>query len=497
MPFTEVLIRSKERGHMFNLCYTSRLYFFTCRDYLRVICHLLRNTLALNALELRAALALASVYVLRMMGLFMVMPVLAVAAMDYPDYSPLLVGLAVGGYGLTQAALQIPMGMMSDKWGRKPVILLGLTVFAIGSFVAANADNMIMMIVGRILQGAGAIAGAIMALATDVSRESQRAKVLAIIGIAIGFSFYLAVILGPLIANNYGLGGVFAITGGLALLCMPLVKWVVPDGEPLSSGDTLPQKGQLKQLMLSPQLWRLNVSVMVLHMLITLLFVQLPLTLLHFDMTLESHWSVYLPVLGISIVGLILMMGAARGRTPKSLLYTAIVLMGSAFLALSLEAQNWWMVTTAVVLFFTGFNYLEANFPALVSSIAPAGKKGTAMGIYASFQFFGAFLGGVISGFVTDIWTPDIAYAVGAISTIIWFFVINGLKEVSRVKRVMMQSSLNVIAMEGAHQQDLERQLGVVPGVLEVTMNGDNGAVYLKVDSDFDAVKAREVLNAF
>ncbi|MBS09945.1 MAG: MFS transporter, partial [Alteromonas sp.] len=159
----------------------------------------------MNALELRAALALASVYVLRMMGLFMVMPVLAVAAMDYPDYSPLLVGLAVGGYGLTQAALQIPMGMMSDKWGRKPVILLGLAVFALGSFVAANADSMAMMIVGRILQGAGAIAGAIMALATDVSRESQRAKVLAIIGIAIGFSFYLSVILGPLIANSYGL----------------------------------------------------------------------------------------------------------------------------------------------------------------------------------------------------------------------------------------------------------------------------------------------------
>ncbi|WP_338519789.1 MFS transporter [Alteromonas gracilis] len=451
----------------------------------------------MNALELRAALALASVYVLRMMGLFMVMPVLAVAAMNYPDYSPLLVGLAVGGYGLTQAALQIPMGMMSDKWGRKPVILLGLSVFAVGSFVAAYADSMMMMIVGRILQGAGAIAGAIMALATDVSRESQRAKVLAIIGIAIGFSFYLAVILGPLIANSYGLAGVFAITGILALLCMPLVKWVVPNGEPLSSGDTLPQKDQLKQLLLSPQLWRLNVSVMVLHMLITLLFVQLPLTLLQFDMTLESHWSVYLPVLGLSIVGLIIMMGAARGRTPKSLLYIAILLMGSAFLALSLQVQNWWLVTTAVVLFFTGFNYLEANFPALVSSIAPAGKKGTAMGIYASFQFFGAFLGGVVSGLVTDIWTPEIAYLVGAISTLMWLVVISGLQEVSRVKRVMMQSSLSIDAMNQTHQHNLEQQLSVVPGVLEVTLNGDNGAVYLKVNREFDAVKARDVLDTF
>ena len=445
----------------------------------------------MNALELRAALALASVYVLRMMGLFMVMPVLAVAAMDYPDYSPLLVGLAVGGYGLTQAALQIPMGMMSDKWGRKPVILLGLAVFALGSFVAANADSMAMMIVGRILQGAGAIAGAIMALATDVSRESQRAKVLAIIGIAIGFSFYLAVILGPLIAKSYGLAGVFGITGILAILCMPLVKWVVPNVVQLSSGDTLPQKDQLKRLAFSSQLWRLNISVMILHMMITLLFVQLPVTLLNFDMTLDSHWTVYLPVLGASIVGLIIMMGAARGRTPKSLLVTGVVLMGGAFLALSLEDHSWWWVTAAVVLFFTGFNYLEANFPALVSSIAPAGQKGTAMGLYASFQFFGAFLGGVISGLVTDIWSQELAYGIGAASTLLWLFIILGVKEVSRVKRVMMNGDF-----DSSNVSSIEADLLLVPGVLEVTLNSQNNAVYLKVDRDFDAVKARDVLSA-
>ena len=425
------------------------------------------------------------------MGLFMVMPVLAVAAMDYPDYSPLLVGLAVGGYGLTQAALQIPMGMMSDKWGRKPVILLGLAVFALGSFVAANADSMAMMIVGRILQGAGAIAGAIMALATDVSRESQRAKVLAIIGIAIGFSFYLAVILGPLIAKSYGLAGVFGITGILAILCMPLVKWVVPNVVQLSSGDTLPQKDQLKRLAFSSQLWRLNISVMILHMMITLLFVQLPVTLLNFDMTLDSHWTVYLPVLGASIVGLIIMMGAARGRTPKSLLVTGVVLMGGAFLALSLEDHSWWWVTAAVVLFFTGFNYLEANFPALVSSIAPAGQKGTAMGLYASFQFFGAFLGGVISGFVTDIWSQELAYGIGAASTLLWLFIILGVKEVSRVKRVMMNGDF-----DSSNVSSIEADLLLVPGVLEVTLNSQNNAVYLKVDRDFDAVKARDVLSA-
>lgn len=420
----------------------------------------------------------------------MVMPVLAVAAMDYPDYSPLLVGLAVGGYGLTQAALQIPMGMMSDKWGRKPVILLGLSVFAIGSFVAANADTMAWMIVGRILQGAGAIAGAIMALATDVSRESQRAKVLAIIGIAIGFSFYIAVIVGPLIANRFGLSGVFAVTGLLAILCIPLVKWVVPNAEPLSSGETLPQTGQLGQLILSKQLWRLNVSVLILHMLITLLFVQLPVTLTDFDMSLSEHWRMYLPVLGASVVGLIIMMGAARGRTPKSLLLLGAVFMGSAFFALGISSANWWLTTAAVILFFTGFNYLEANFPALVSSIAPAGQKGTAMGIYASFQFFGAFLGGMISGVVTDLWSPNTAYMVGGASTLLWLYIISGIKEVSRVKRVMM----NVENPDASTQNTLKEQLLTVPGVLEVTFNTQSDAVYLKVDRDFDAIKARAVI---
>ncbi len=445
----------------------------------------------MNALEVRAALTLAVVYVLRMLGLFMVMPVLAVAAMDYPDYTPLLVGLAVGGYGLTQAALQIPMGMLSDRLGRKPVIVFGLSVFALGSFIAGAADNMAWMIIGRVLQGAGAIAGAIMALATDVSRESQRAKVLAVIGIAIGFSFYLAVLIGPLINESWGLPGIFWITGILALLCIPLVIWLVPTGEILSSGDTLPQKGQLKRLIFSSQLWRLNVSVMILHMMITLLFVQLPVTLLHFDMALDTHWTLYLPVLVISIVGLVIMMGIARGRTPRYLLITGVMLLCAAFAALGIFAHSWWIVALAVVLFFTGFNYLEANFPAMVSGVAPAGEKGTAMGIYASFQFFGAFIGGVLSGLVTDIWTPDIAYLIGAATTLLWVVVLYGLKEVSRVKRVMMHAVL-----DNQDTSALHTQLLALPGVQDVTLNSRQNAVYLKVNRDFDANRARQTLGA-
>ena len=443
----------------------------------------------MNALEVRAALALALVYVLRMMGLFMVMPVLAVAAMDYPDYSPLLVGLAVGGYGLTQAALQIPMGMMSDRWGRKPVILLGLCVFAVGSFIAASADSMMVMIVGRILQGAGAIAGAIMALATDVSRETQRAKVMAVIGIAIGFSFYLAVLIGPLIAQNWGLAGVFGVTGVLAICCMPLVKWVVPDVTISASGDPLPHVSEIKSLFVSPQLWRLNVSVMVLHMMITLLFVQLPLTLTQFDMSLESHWTIYLPVLAISIIGLIVLMGISRGQTPKSVVITAAALMMMAFLMMNMQDHHLWVVVAAVVLFFTGFNYLEASLPALVSTIAPAGQKGSAMGIYASFQFFGAFLGGLLSGLVTDIWTPKTAYLAGAIGAACWIIILFGLKEVMKLRRLSMQ-----VSFAHVQPQTLEKSLLQLEGVHEVVASESDGTVYLKISKEFDTKAARELL---
>ena len=276
-----------------------------------------------------------------MLGLFMVMPVLALMATDFADYAPWLVGIAIGGYGLTQALLQIPMGILSDKIGRKPVILFGLVLFALGSAIAAYADSLLMLVFGRLLQGAGAIAGAIMALAGDVSRENQRSKVMAVIGIAIGFSFYLALLIGPLIAEHWGLQGIFAVTAVLALCCIPLVKWVVPDAQNIApSGDTLPVLQDVKNLITHPQLLRLNISVAILHMMITVLFVAFPGMLVSHGFALDQHWSVYLPVLISSIIGMAFLMGYARkkGQVPTikiAVLLMSLSLAGFADLAIS------------------------------------------------------------------------------------------------------------------------------------------------------------------
>lgn len=419
----------------------------------------------------------------------MVMPVLAVAATQFPDYSPMMVGIAIGGYGLTQAALQIPMGMMSDRWGRKPVILLGLTVFALGSIVAAMADTMAWMIAGRVLQGAGAIAGAIMALATDVAREQQRAKVMAIIGIAIGFSFYIAVLIGPVIADSWGIAGIFWVTGVLALACLPLVKWAVPNSPQRVSAETLPRGDQVWAMFTSSQLWRLNVSVMLLHMMITLLFVQIPLSLVSLGVALDSHWSLYLPVLLVSVVLLACMMRSSRGKAPKRMLISAIAMLLIAFAMLGSGILNWWLVVTAMVVFFTGFNYLEANLPALVSSIAPAGQKGTAMGIYASFQFFGAFLGGVVSGSIATAYGAQGAYISGIIVAVLWGLIMMGLRTTDKFKRVTL--SLDKAIQPTSEQvNSLEEQAGVI----ECAVDAQQGLLFLKVDGDFKELEARALI---
>jgi MFS family permease len=442
----------------------------------------------LNSTELRSAFSLAFVYVLRMLGLFMVMPVIAISAKSYPDYSAFLVGLAIGGYGLTQALLQIPMGVLSDKIGRKPVIAGGLVIFAIGSIVAATADSLAWVVVGRFLQGAGAIAGAIMALAGDLSRESQRPKVMAIIGISIGFSFYIALLLGPIIASQFGLSGIFLMTGVLACLCIFLVLFVVPNAINIApKGDTLPIIDDLKSLFIHPQLIRLNISVLLLHMLITLLFVQIPVFLIDLDWPLATHWQAYSVVLVASVIGLIGLMALAA-KHKQGVMQFSVAGLAIVFSLLIFGQHSIIYLMVLVSLFFTCFNYLEANFPAMVSNIAPAGKKGSAMGVYASFQFFGAFIGGVLSGSIGELFGIQWVFILASILCCVWLLLIRGMNATNRLKRYTLKANNQTTSLA-------LQQLSELEGVVDITVVPNEQVMYIKAEQHFDVQQARLILN--
>jgi MFS family permease len=423
-----------------------------------------------------------------MLGLFMVMPVLAISAKEYPDYSAFLVGLAIGGYGLTQALLQIPMGVLSDKIGRKPIIIGGLLIFAIGSMVAATADTLVWVVIGRFLQGAGAIAGAIMALAGDLSREKQRPKVMAVIGISIGFSFYLALLIGPVIAAKFGLSGIFLLTGVLAFLCVFLVIFVVPNAKNIAPiGDTLPVIQDLKSLVSHSDLARLNISVLFLHMLITLLFAQIPLLFVDLNWPLAKHWQAYLVILIASVIGLLGLMAAAS-KYKNAVMQISVGGLAAVFLCMVFSQNSLLYLILLISLFFTCFNYLEANFPAMVSNIAPAGKKGSAMGIYASFQFFGAFIGGVLSGSISELLGIQWVFVLASVLCCIWLVLIKGLNATSRLKRYTLNISKQTTSLA-------LQQLSELNGVVDITVVPDEQVMYLKAEQHFDIQQARLVLN--
>ncbi|WP_395339818.1 MFS transporter [Ningiella sp. W23] len=461
--------------------------------------------------ELTAAASLASVYVLRMLGLFMVIPVIAVAAVNFDDYSPMLVGLAVGGYGLTQAILQIPFGVLSDKWGRKPVIYLGLSFFCIGSLIAGFADSMLMLTIGRILQGAGAIAGAIMALASDVTRESQRTKVMAIIGVSIGFSFYIALLLGPLLAANIGLQGIFLLTAALSLSCFVIIKFGVNEGlnsvdgttrgKPSNAtGDSLPKLDQLGGLFKHAQLWRLNISVLVLHLLITTFFVQIPVLLVGIDIPLAEHYKAYSIVLFASIAVLVGFMHITKNLPISTSFKLALLFMAGGFFVLITQSLTFFAICVAGILFFGGFNFLEAKMPAMVSSLAPAGQKGSAMGIYASHQFFGAFLGGVVSGILNTHFSAQTSFIFCLMVIFLCVLITKGLASAERLRRVTLPFKNTLPDTETvrtnihSNPTDISKALSDLPGVKDVHADDEDQVFYLKVDAKrFNIQQAKDI----
>lgn len=350
--------------------------------------------LTLERHELRAATALGAVFFLRMLGLFMLIPVLALYVGALGGASPLLVGVAIGIYGLTQAACQIPLGALSDRIGRRPVIALGLIVFAIGAVIAAAAQHILPVILGRAVQGSGAVSGATLALAADLTRDTQRTKVMAIIGVSIGAAFSLAFVLGPLLNGWFGLRGLFLVTAALGLAALPVLLFVVP------RAAAEPASAIVRPGIPAPELRILYVGVFALHLVLAASFVAIPVALRDgIGIPAERHYVVYLPVLLASFALVApLVMASARERLAHRALYGSIAALTVSECVLWAQWGNVAGTVFALVLFFTAFNYLEASLPGIISRLAPEEGRGAALGAYATFQFLGMFAGGLIGG---------------------------------------------------------------------------------------------------
>jgi len=455
----------------------------------------------LNRIEKKAAFSLASVFGVRMLGLFMILPVFAIYGEQLTGYSPLWLGLAIGAYGLTQALLQIPMGILSDKYGRKPVILAGLVVFLMGSIIAALSTSIYGVVIGRAIQGMGAIASAILALAADLSREEQRPKVMATIGMFIGFSFTFAMILGPIVADLFGLSGLFWFTGFLTIIAMFMIQFMVPYSvNKAPRGDNIALPKQISTLIRHPQLSRLNWGIFILHMALTACFITLPKQFVASGLALEDHWKIYLPtLLGSFFLMVPFMIIAIKKQQEKQMFSAAVTLLSLALFSLWILPLGFWSLVLSLVMFFTAFNYLEATMPSILSRIAPAGVKGSVMGIYSSSQFLGAFVGGIIGGFIANTYGEKSIFLVMTIVSLIWLLLSFGMQQLKKSKSYSFITKINNVNKA----EEITEKLINMPGVIEATLVQDDvpsnsptsgsAVAYLKVDDkkvDLLAIKA-------
>lgn len=376
--------------------------------------------------ERRAGVSLASIFALRMLGLFLILPVFSVYAKTLPGGENLaLVGFALGAYGLTQAVFQIPYGIASDIWGRKQAIVVGLLVYALGSFVAAWAPSMGWIIVGRVLQGAGAISAAVTALAADLTREEHRTKVMAMIGSSIGLVFALSLVAAPLLYGWIGMGGIFGLTGVLALGAILLLFKAVPPAPPPLGHEKLP----LRRVLFDPDLLRLNLGIYVLHLVQMAMFVVLPHALVNFGgLPAASHWMVYLPAVLVSFAIMVpAIIAAEKKDRMRPVFLAAIALLVVVQLGLLVLGESLWGLAASLLLFFVAFNILEATLPSLVSRTAPPAAKGAALGVYNTTQALGLFTGGALGGFLAQHFGDNAVFSVSAGLILVWLIVANSM----------------------------------------------------------------------
>lgn len=430
--------------------------------------------------ELRATWGLGTVFSLRMLGMFMVLPVLTTYGMALQGASEALIGLAIGIYGLAQAVFQVPFGLLSDRIGRKPLIVGGLVIFVIGSIIAALSDSIWGIILGRALQGSGAIAAAVMALLSDLTREQNRTKAMAFIGVSFGVTFAIAMVAGPVITHKLGLHALFWMIALLATLAIALTIWVVPDSrDHVLNRESGMVKGCFRQVMANPKLLKLNFGIMCLHILLMSTFVALPGQLEAAGLAPADHWKVYLVTMLISFVSVVpFIIYAEVKRRMKRVFVLCVALLLIAEIVLWGSGTWFWELVLGVQIFFIAFNLMEALLPSLISKESPAGYKGTAMGIYSTSQFIGVAIGGALGGWVDGMFDSQTVFLAGALLTTLWLLVASTMKEPPYV------SSLRIALPEGVLADDtLKTRLLSKEGVSEVLVVAEEHSAYVKIDS--------------
>ena len=370
--------------------------------------------------ERRAGVGLSAIYALRMLGLFLILPVFTLHAQTLPDGANVaLIGFALGAFGLTQAFLQVPFGMLSDRIGRKPVIVFGLLVFAVGCVMAALADDVFTLAVARVVQGAGAISAAVTALAADLTREQHRTKIMAMIGSSIAVTFAISLVVAPALYGAIGMSGIFWLTGGLSLAAIVLVLRGIP---PEVKQERPPIPTRFIDVLRHPQLLKLNFSVLALHLMQTALWVVVPAMLLQkIGLNATSHWQVYLPAALLSFVVMVpaIIIAEKRGKM-RQVLLSAIVMILLVQAGFALAPASAWLFGLWLTVFFIGFNILEATLPSLISRIAPPDVKGAAMGLYNTVQSIGLFAGGALGGVIATFGGPLAVHLACAILSVLW-----------------------------------------------------------------------------
>jgi MFS family permease len=443
--------------------------------------------------EVRAGVSLGWLYALRMLGLFLILPVFAVHAPSLAHGNDLtLIGIALGAYAFTQAFLQIPYGIAADRIGRKRVIVFGLLVFAAGSFIAAASTDIYTTIIGRCIQGAGAISAAVMALAADLTREEHRTKTMAIIGASIGLVFAVSLVAAPFLYRAVGMPGIFTLTGVLALGGIWVTLQAVP-GEPLEHVAATPDLGEstLRAVLGNPELQRLNFGIFVLHLTQMAMFVVVPLLLVApGGLAVDEHWKVYLPVVLVSFALMVPpLLAAERYGRSRRLFLGSIGLLAFAQLGLTGWATGVFSISAFLLAFFVAFNLLEAAIPSAVTRVAPPRAKGAALGVYNTTQALGLFAGGALGGLVAKHFGAQGVFAACAALMVVWMFVAAGMKLPPAVRK------RSVAVSAALDPEELRRRLVEVPGVRAAVVVPGEGVAHLEVMPGWDEPKVMNLVN--